>query len=477
MNILVTGGSGILGRPLIENLLKDNHTITGLCRNPPTSSTPGLRWLQGDVSAAHLGLTDEEWKKLCTETSQIFHLAARTDFKGTSLADYEQINIDGVRHIKELALTSGAWLHHVSTAFVCGDWQGEFREDQLKEGQSFHNFYEASKYQGECVLREEPTPNFTVYRPAIILERNPTAASQSVFGPFVFLDGVFRICLGMIKHGEVVDTLHVEGDPQAHLPFVFDDETAETLSQLAAASPEHGMVYHLTPTTSFSNALLEKIFNQAFGRQAVTMATGSKPQDRALCTAEKILAKKTKLYRPYMSLTSTFARTNLDASHPSALPAIAEDSLLTAFSLFLATKKDLQRVINREEALQLNRYFEQFLQRHSGKPLIKNLSSLSACLHIRIAGYATWTITIDKGMLSRIEQGAHGQFGYSTDATTFLQVAAGSLSPQQGFFKGGIQLIGNPKEALRTATALEEFFHEYPYTGSAAHDTTPAVGE
>lgn len=462
MTILVTGASGILGKPLIKELLDQNRTIIGLCRTPPATSTPDLRWLTGDVSKPHLGLSDDDYQMLSREVSEIFHLAARTDFKGKSLDDYRPINIGGVGHIKELAITSGAWLHHVSTAFVCGDWDGEFREDQLQEGQTFHNFYEESKFLGECALREEPAPKFTVYRPAIILERIPTVKSQSVFGPFVFLDGVFRICLGMLKRGNVADTLYVEGNPGSHLPFVFDDEVARLLVDLAGQKPDHNTTFHLTPQTPFPNHLLEKIFNQAFGRKAVRMGNDSKPTS----TAERILAKKTKMYRPYMNLATTFGRANVDDLFPSSLPAIDETSLLTAFSLFLATKKDLQMVVNHDDARHLDGYFNHFLRQHIGKPLIKKLSSLSACLHIKISGHKSWTITIAKGILSQVEEGEFGKFGYKTDATTFLQVASGALSPQQGFFRGAIQLIGNPKEALRTATALEEFFREYPYIQS-----------
>jgi nucleoside-diphosphate-sugar epimerase len=463
MTILVTGASGILGRPLLAQLLASGEQIIGLCRNPPAPTTKQLRWLRGDVAKPHLGLAGDVWQQLTGDLSQIFHLAARTDFKGKTLDEYTAINVAGVRHIKELALASGAWLHHVSTAFVCGDWQGEFREDQLQENQTFHNYYEESKYLGECALREEPTPPFTVYRPAIILERKPTTASQSVFGPFVFLDGVFRICLGMVKHGNELATLRVDGDRTGHLPFVFDDEVSRCLAKLAEDRSRTGQTYHLTPSTPFANILLEKIFNEAFGRPAVRMEKNGLQQGDPATTPERILAKKTKLYLPYMALTTTFARHNTDAKQPTAMGTIAENELLTAFSLFLATKKDVHRVVNLAETVQLDRYFTHFLEQYTGKPLIKNLSSLSACLHIKITDHKTWTITIEKGVLATIKEGEHGQFGFATSGKTFLQIAAGKISPQQGFFKGDIQLLTNPKEALRTATALEEFFREYPY--------------
>jgi nucleoside-diphosphate-sugar epimerase len=464
MIILVTGGSGIVGRPLINHLLARGHEVIGLCRNPESNNTPHLRWIKGDVGTPGLGISDSAWQQLCEEVESIFHLAARTDFKGKSLNDYSSTNIDGVRHIKELALAGNAWLHHVSTAFVCGDWDGEFREDQLKENQHFHNYYEESKYRGECVLREEPTPQHTIYRPSIILERQPTAASSSVFGPFVFLDGVFRLCLGSIKKNTALETIRVEGNPKAHLPFVFDDDVGLALADLAENSAIHGKTYNLVSAVPLVNNTLAEVFNQAFSRKAVVWVDTASIKNNPLNRAEKILSRKTKMYAPYLNLRTTFSRKNLESAlGEEVLPAINENDLLAAFSIFLSTKKELEKVVSHDEAFHLEHYFSHFLKQHTGKPLIRNLSSLSACLHVKIKGYNTWTISIENGILTKVEKGSLGNFGYTTDGKTFLQVASGKMSPQQGFFQGAIQLVANPKEALRTATALEEFFREYPY--------------
>ena len=464
MTVLVTGASGIVGRPLVDHLLADGYEVIGLCRHPGKNSIPHLQWLTGDVSKPRLGQSKETWQQLCQKIDTIFHLAARTDFKGKNLQDYAPVNIDGVSHIKELALTANAWLHHVSTAFVSGDWAGEFREDQLQEGQKFRNFYEESKYHGECLLREEPVPNYTVYRPSIILERKPTVASTSVFGPFVFLDGVFRLCLGSIKRKKGLKTIRVLGNAEAQLPFVFDDQVSLALTCLAKEKREHAKTYNLVPAHPLSNHTLEQVFNQAFSRQVVAWVNSADFTNSPPDTAEKILAKKTKMYTPYLNLRTKFARKNLEeALGKNILPAIEEEDLLAAFSIYLGTKKDLDKVVSPDEEYHLDRYFGQFLAKHRGKPLIKNLASLSACLHIKIKGYNSWTITIENGVLVRVEKGSAGNFGYTTDGKTFLQVASGAISPQQGFFQGAIQLETNPKEALRTATALEEFFREYPY--------------
>ena len=464
MTVLVTGGSGIVGRSLISHLLDRGETVIALCRNPKEKNSAYLRWVAGDVGKERLGLDKEVWERISREIDTIFHLAARTDFKGKSLEEYSAVNIEGVCHIKQLALQSGAWLHHVSTAFVCGDWKGAFGEHQMQQEQRFHNFYEESKALGEAVLREEPAPDYTIYRPSIILERNPTAASTSVFGPLVFLDGVFRICLGSVKRNLDMATIRVAGNAQAHLPFVFDDDVAAVLADLSLNHAENRKTYHLVPQDSLKNAILEQVFNQAFSRKAVVWVAGDVLAEEELTTSERILAKKTRMYTPYLSLHTFFLRKNLeDALGDDVLPPITEEALLATFSTFLASKKELKKVVSYDEKFHLDTYFNHFLVKHSGKPLIKNLSSLSASFHVEIKGYTTWQIIIEKGVLTVIDQGGHGDFGYSTDGKSFLKIASGKLSPQRGFFQGAIQLENNPKEALRTATALEEFFYQYPY--------------
>ena len=112
----------------------------------------------------------------------------------------------------------------------------------------------------------------------------------------------------------------------------------------------------------------------------------------------------------------------------------------------------------------IQHYFSHYLPGFMGQPLIKNLLSLSATFWIEIADQGCWSLTIDQGILTGVTQGVQtGAFGFRLDAETFLAVARNTLSPQKSFFTGRTKISGNFYEALRTATALEEFFQRYPY--------------
>ena len=142
-------------------------------------------------------------------------------------------------------------------------------------------------------------------------------------------------------------------------------------------------------------------------------------------------------------------------------PAISEEELLMAFTLFLAGKKeeDVGRVLVLTTTRQaIEEYFTNFLSTFFNQQLIAGLASLSCRFWLEIPGCAHYTLEINQGRLVSITSGHQGTFGYRVNPATFLQVIQGKLSPQQGFFQGDISMEGNTMEALRTATALEEFF-------------------
>jgi nucleoside-diphosphate-sugar epimerase len=473
--VLVTGGTGIVGKPLVQSLLAMGREVVVLSRKVPNTDAglahPACTHLQGDVSQPLLGLTPETYHALAASLATIFHLAARTDFKGGTVEEYQAINIDGVRHAYGLATAAGAHLHHVSTAFVRGDHDGLFHEADLDCGQGFRNSYEESKFRGEQFLhdqltRQGSTPPVTIYRPAIILERHPSQASANTFGPFIFLDGVFRILLAAHRRDQAPETVRVRGSVHGSLPFIFDDNVVEALLAIAVQPGIHGRTFHLVSAEPCPNRMLESVFNAAFGRQAASLATSDDFISTPPSSAEKILARKTAIYDAYMDLDLHFDRRQLASILGSGWrPAITAEELLTAFSLYLAGKKEAEKelVLPSQARQSIDDYFDHFLPAFLGRQLIAGLVSLTCRFWLEVSDCTQRTLEIDQGRLTAIASGHDGSFGYRVHPATFLQVVAGLLPPQQGFFQGDISLEGNTMEALRTATALEEFFRTYPY--------------
>ena len=62
MTILVTGGTGHLGRKVVELLVRDGHRVRVLARTPGTEKS--VQWVRGDLATAsgHRGMTTwAEW--------------------------------------------------------------------------------------------------------------------------------------------------------------------------------------------------------------------------------------------------------------------------------------------------------------------------------------------------------------------------------------------------------------------------------
>lgn len=476
--VLVTGGSGILGQHLVGRLLEAGKNVIILCRKPQPAlfaDPPLLQWLCGDVSKALFGLEPSTYRNLVAQIGLLFHLAARTDFKGNSLAEYQPVNIDGVHNAHTFAVTAGIPLHHVSTAFVCGDYRGVFAESMLDEGQGFRNFYEQSKFLGEKYLRQQQQDTsfskVTIYRPSIILERNPTSDSGKHFGPFTFLDALFRILLAERRKKMKAEMIRVQGNKNRSMPFVFDDMVADAIVRLAEEPANHGKTFHLTSQNSFTNEAIESLFNQSFGKEVVCWATPEDISRTPLRPAEELLARRTKVYADYLGLDLAFARQNLDeALDQNTLADLSTEEVLDAFSRFLSRKGEKTRKGQTAKAHEstslhdgISDYFTSYLPGFLGKPLLKNLTGLTVVFWLEIRGVGTWAIRIGTGCLQAVNSGKDGDFGYSVDSETFVEVVSGKRSPQEGFFRGQISISGNTREGLRTATALEEFFSQYPY--------------
>ncbi|MBU3983489.1 MAG: SDR family oxidoreductase [Proteobacteria bacterium] len=99
-----------MGRPLVAALCAAGNDVVILSRKAPKSvDAPhsSCIHLEGDVSRLQLGLDADTYQTLCNSVDTIFHLAARTDFKGASVTDYAAVNINGVKNIYALAEEAG----------------------------------------------------------------------------------------------------------------------------------------------------------------------------------------------------------------------------------------------------------------------------------------------------------------------------------------------------------------------------------
>ncbi len=91
---LVTGGSGFIGTNLVERLLQDGCTVLSVDIKPPANAAHRAVFRAMDL--LDFGAIEAVLREF--QPTHVYHLGARTDLLGTSLADYAA-NTDGVSNV------------------------------------------------------------------------------------------------------------------------------------------------------------------------------------------------------------------------------------------------------------------------------------------------------------------------------------------------------------------------------------------
>jgi long-chain acyl-CoA synthetase len=155
-----------------------------------------------DIEHHGLGITPERRAWLAERTTDIVHAAASVSFS-LPLDESRHINVEGTGRLLDFAHEAHARggltrFAYVSTAYVAGTHEGEFREDQLDVGQDFRNAYERSKFEAETLVREEADRlPVQIFRPSIVVGERAsgwTASFNVLYAPLkAFARGALQV--------------------------------------------------------------------------------------------------------------------------------------------------------------------------------------------------------------------------------------------------------------------------------------------
>lgn len=154
--VLVTGGRGSVGRPLLESYARDGVPVVALARGAPLHhGAAGIRFVPGDVAQPDLGLDPSLRAELQSRVTSIVHAAAVTRFD-VGLEEARTVNVGGTGHVLAFAAACRKIrrVSVLSTVYVAGRRTGTIREVELDHDCGFVNAYEISKYEAEAVVRE-----------------------------------------------------------------------------------------------------------------------------------------------------------------------------------------------------------------------------------------------------------------------------------------------------------------------------------
>ena len=119
-NILVTGGTGLVGSYLLKQLVQEHKQVRALYRSTPSTLLTNqehqkIEWIKGDVLDVNLMFD------LMQGIDQLYHAAAVVSFNQSRIKEIFNVNIEGTANVVNAALEKGVRkMVHVSSVSAMG---------------------------------------------------------------------------------------------------------------------------------------------------------------------------------------------------------------------------------------------------------------------------------------------------------------------------------------------------------------------
>lgn len=167
--ILLTGGTGFLGRYIIDQLRREGRPLRLLVRNPDKFSAPeGVEVVQGDIMDVY------SLEKALEGVEYVIHSAAVVSFWKKRRPELKAINVDGTANVVNTCLNAGVKkLIHISSVAALGRSKGTtpITEASKWVKSNFNTWYGRTKYLAELEVQrgvQEGLPA-VIANPAIII--------------------------------------------------------------------------------------------------------------------------------------------------------------------------------------------------------------------------------------------------------------------------------------------------------------------
>jgi len=252
MSYFVTGGTGFIGRNLIDQLLKRRGNVYVLVRRGSKKKFNALvaeRWseakkrviaVSGDLTRPRLGVSKADTERLSGKIRHVFHLAAVYDL-AASAESQEKVNIGGTQNAMDFAAAvSAKCFHHTSSIAAAGLFQGSFREDMFEEATGLDHPYFRTKHESEGLVRRKCEIPWRIYRPGIVVGHSKTGEIDKIDGPYFFFKLIQKLRRMLPPW---VPTLGLEG---GRINLVPVDFVAGAMDHIAHKPRLDNTCFHLT---------------------------------------------------------------------------------------------------------------------------------------------------------------------------------------------------------------------------------------
>ncbi len=250
MKAFITGGSGFIGRRVVEKLVHRGYQVTALVRSQRSAALMAslkARPVWGDINAS------EALREAMRGHDVVFHLAGWYKFGYKNLRKAEIINVEGTRNVLEQAFDLGIpRILYTSTLAVYGNTYGQIPDETYMPP------------PGTLITEYDRTKHLAHYHIALpLIERG---APIIILMPGIVYGPDDPSLIGQLMRLFYQGLLPIFPAPDMRLTFAYVDDVAEG-HILAAEKGIPGETYHLTgPAMSLREATM--IWARVSGRRA-----------------------------------------------------------------------------------------------------------------------------------------------------------------------------------------------------------------
>jgi len=335
--VLLTGATGLVGAYVLDRLTAEPGLTLHVLVRPGAGDSVGHRIASlgryfgrrdlagrvtihaGDVSLPGLGLGTAAAARLAAALTDVIHAAADVSLEPDREA-VRTVNVLGTQHVLDLCAPR-CRLFLVSTAYVAGLCEREFRETDLDVGQSFRNAYERSKFEAEVQARQAYAANpgdLTVCRPSIVVGEYASGRTLK----FMNLYRVLRLMATFARRHPGAE-FALDYDPEATQNYVPVDRLADMIAEVVVRPECWGRTYHLVNDPPIRNrefrALIEDLLPIRIANRVPSAAD----------TAFNVTAvRRTMDYLVYLQGEPRFACANRNGLRSAARPMAFDGPLL-----------------------------------------------------------------------------------------------------------------------------------------------------
>jgi thioester reductase-like protein len=492
---LLTGATGLLGRYLLRHLLAAGHRVAVLARgregvpaalrveellafarDSADTPLPGPVVVEGDLTLPGLGLTDADRRWLAGHVRAVVHCAAHVGYQPTPDGEPWETNVAGTRRLLDLCRSLDITeVHHLSTAFVCGDRRGVVYEDELDGGGGSANAYERSKFAGEQLVRGFPGVRATVYRPSVVVGDSRTGYTSTYHHFYRFLELAVRLSApagsapgGRRRRQRLPLRLPLTGEETQNLVPV--DWVSRALVELVGRPRWHGQTFHLVARQPVRLDEVKRLVEELLQLEGICWAgPDGIPDPTAL---EERVLEQFKDYWSYLHSNLQFDCRHTRRALADLPPPPFDRALMERLLAFAQEDRWGRRPVHEASAPATAKaspcaeYIERVLPVQVRRfPLAQAVpAGLVFTLDVRGPGGGVWSCRWAGGgaLEVRRDPGAAAAVVFRTDEPTFEGLVTGRQAPQAAFFDGRVEIEGDVEKGLKLAALIEQFLATVP---------------